>query len=239
MAARLALASIFWCAMACMAAGGAVSTSNASPATAEQVLDRAEAAEAAIRDVRLKFTQVTRLKATAEEQETVGELVVLKSPERFKVTFMSPVRQIAYYDGSRLVLYYPETRQAFRQKAALADLSRLIGVNPASPAGTFRRGYRASLAGCDGTGCRIVFSRTTAAGAVDAAGEAAWKVRVSATTWLMEDASFENSEIRISLKCRDYLINRGLNAESIRLALPKGVEIVEGIPQISGQEWAR
>ena len=197
-----------------------------APVTVERVLDRIQAAEDGIRDVRLKFVQVTRLKATGEEQATSGELSVLKSPERFRVTFASPVRQVANYDGACLVLYYPETGQAFCRKASPEDLSRLIGVNPASPAGGFRRGYGAALSGCDGEGCRIAFSRT-------GGGGQAWNVRVSATTWLMEEAWFENDEIRISMRCGGYRINRGLGPANFRLVLPRGTEVIEGIPQLS------
>ncbi len=59
--------------------------------TVESVLASLEAAESRMHDVTLAFRQVTRLKATADEQETRGELMVLRSPERFRVRFTAPV----------------------------------------------------------------------------------------------------------------------------------------------------
>ncbi len=187
-------------------------------------MDLAEAAEEAMRDVKLKFTQVTQLKVTAETQEMNGELTLLKSPERFKVQFTSPTTHLFHYDGSRLVLFFPETGQAFRQEATLEDLTGLLGINPAASVKIFREGYRISLLGCFDQSCRLSFERTTPP-------ELIWNVQVSATTWYLEEASFENDEIKVILRFYDYQVNRGLSATSLFLKLPEDTTMYEGLPQ--------
>ena len=76
----------------------------------------------------LTFDQVTLLKATADTQTTTGELAVMSKPERFKVRFLSPVEQVAVYDGTSLTVYFPAAEQAFRQQATAEQLSLMLGM---------------------------------------------------------------------------------------------------------------
>ncbi len=190
-------------------------------------MERIGAAEDALKDARLKFVQVTTLKGTADTQETKGELSFLKSPERFLVRFTSPVAQVIAYDGSHLTMFFPETEQAFRQKANAKELKMLLGVNPASPLKSFRKGYRAALDRCTDGSCLLSFEKDDRPGLV-------WRVKVSSSTWRLEEASFENEEVKVVLKCYDYLVNRGLSVESFALKMPRDTEIHEGIPRFFG-----
>ncbi|MEK7766754.1 MAG: outer-membrane lipoprotein carrier protein LolA [bacterium] len=214
--------------LAAAAISATVPAAGAPPSTAEEVLARVEAAESAIRDMVLTFRQETRLHATGDAQETVGELALTRGPERFRVRFTKPVSQTAVFDGKVLQLYLPDAGQAFRQQSSADDLARLIGLNPAAAASSFRRGYDAALTGCDAAGCTLRFTRT------GERKETAWTVRVSASTWLLEEASFDNGEIAVVLKCSGYRINKGLPAKTFRLALPAGTDVQEGLPQLFG-----
>ena len=116
-------------------------TATASGAAAvEEILARVQAAEDSAKDVSLAFRQTMYLKATGDAQTTKGTLALLRSPERFRVTFTAPARQEALYDGTFLWLYLPEAGQAFRQKAGPDELARVLGLNPAEPVRSFRRG---------------------------------------------------------------------------------------------------
>ena len=191
------------------------------------MLGSLDAAEGRLRDVSLEFRQLTRLKATGDTQETRGEVMVLRSPERFRVRFTAPVEQVAVYDGTRLTLYLPGAGQAWRQKATPAELARLLGLNPAAPVTSFRRGYRAALAGCDGTSCGLEFTR-------EGTPPLVWHVRVSATDWTMQEAWFENTEVRVALVCSRYRANRGLTPAAFRLTLPRETDIQDGMPRVFG-----
>lgn len=195
--------------------------------TADSVMASLQAAEARMKDVTLAFRQTTALKATGDSQETRGELSLLRAPERFRVRFTSPAEQIAVYDGIRLTLYLPEAGQAWRQKATAAELARLLGINPASPVSSFQRGYRTVLEGCDEASCRLAFTR-------DGEPPLTWHVRVNARDWTMEEAWFENKEVKVTLACTAYRVNRGLTPRSFRLVLPKDTEVQEGLPRIMG-----
>lgn len=191
------------------------------------ILGRIGQAEDALHDVSLKFSQTTVLRATADVQTTTGDLAVLKKPERFRVRFLAPVRQIAVFDGAALTLYYPESEQAFRQRATAEQLALMLGVNPAEPVRSFRRGYAARLEGCGKGQCRLAFSRGQPA-------ELTWHVTVSSSTWLMSDAWFENPEVRVTLKCYDYVVNAKMSPKDFRLKLPASVDVQEGLPQMGG-----
>jgi len=191
------------------------------------ILRQVEQAEQAMHDVTVKFSQTTLLRATADVQTATGDLAVLKKPERFRVRFLAPVRQTAAFDGESLTLYYPETNQAFREHASAEQLALMLGVNPAAPVNSFRRGYTATLEGCgDGT-CRLGFTRGKPA-------ELTWHVTVSSSTWLMTEAWFENREVRVTLKCYDYVVNANLSPKDFRLKLDPSVDVQEGLPQMGG-----
>ena len=88
----------------------------------------------------------------------------------------------------------------------------------------FSKGYDASLLGCGAERCRLSFK--------DPARPAlAWNITVSASTWALEEASFEDDEMKMTLKCFGYRVNRGLSASSLRLELPSDVEMYEGLPK--------
>ncbi len=202
----------------------------APSATAQEttdVLGRVQAAEDAIRDVSLRFRQTTRLKATGDRQVTEGDLALQRVPERFRVRFTSPVEQTAVFDGKALWLWLPGAEQAFKQRATSEDLARLLGLNPAAPVRSFRRGYEARVEGRDGEGIRLSFTR-------GAPAPMRWMVRVSATDWLMREASFENDEVGVSLACYDYRVNRGQKPATFRMTLPKGTEVSDGLPLMPG-----
>jgi outer membrane lipoprotein-sorting protein len=193
----------------------------------DEVLTRVAEAERGIRDLAVSFRQETLLKATGDRQEITGELLALRSPERFRVSYTSPVRQVAVYDGKVLVLHFPETGQAFRQRADARDLTRMVGVNPLAPLEIVRRGSSARLAGCDRGSCRLEFSR-------GGKTPVSWTVRVSSTTWLLEEASFASAEIRLTVACSDYRVNRGLSASVFSASLPPGTDVQEGLPDLLG-----
>lgn len=222
-------------ALICALASGADAPSPVVTGTAtgqeavDLVLSRVEAAEDSTRDVSLRFTQTMLLKATGDSQSTTGTLALLRSPERFRVAFTTPTEQVALYDGTYLWLYLPEAGQAFRQKAGSDDLARVLGLNPAEPVRSFRRGYRASLAGCDGRGCTLDFTR-------GGASPMTWHVRLSSSTWQMVEAWYENEEVKVSLSCYDYRVNRSPSPRSFKLTLPKDVEIQEGLPMLFGRQ---
>lgn len=205
-----------------------VPTATATGGPADGVLARVQAAEDRIRDVSLKFRQVTLLKGTGDTQATTGQLALLRAPERFRVRFTSPAEQVALYDGAFLWLWLPEVGQAFRQKATAEDLGRILGINPAEPVRSFRRGYRARPGTCDGTGCTLDFVR-------EGAQPMTWHVRVSATDWRMEEAWFENEEVKVTLSCYDYRVNTGLTGRDFRLKLPRDAEVQDGIPMMFGR----
>ena len=207
--------------------GAAPGLSTTPSGGVEDLLARIQGAEDRIKDVSLTFRQTTLLKATGDSTSTTGTLALLRAPERFRVTFTAPASQVALYDGTYLWLYLPAAGQAFRQKAGSQDLARVLGLNPAEPVRSFRRGYRASLAGCDARGCTVDFAR-------GGSSPMTWHVRVSATTWRMEEAWFENEEVRVSLSCYDYRVNRKLTPRAFRLALPGDVEVQDGIPMMFG-----
>lgn len=208
-----------------LAAG--LASAGSSTLTLESVLASMQAAEGRLHDVTLSFRQVTSLKATGDTQETRGELVLMRSPERFRVKFTAPVEQIAVYDGTRLTLYLPDAGQAWRQTATSAELARMLGINPASPVGSFRRGYATALRGCDESACRLDFTR-------EGAPPLTWHVRVGRKDWTLEEAWFENTEMKVSLHCANYRINRKLTSRSFRLALPRDTEVQEGLPNLFG-----
>jgi len=211
-------------------AGQAVRTAppDRFPATAEEVIARVDAFEALVVDMQVRFVQTTVLKATAESSEMAGELTMMKNPERFMVRFTKPVEQTVVFDGKSLVLYYPETGQAFRQAASHDEVARLIGVNPAAPVRSFGNGSRARLVGCGGEGCRLAFE-----GGPPGIN---WKILVSATEWNLIDAEFENEEMGIVVRCSDYRVNRGLDTGRFRVKLPPGTEIFDGIPGFAPQK---
>ena len=103
-----------------------VSPAVVSAETAEGVIERIEAAEKEVNGARLKFSQETTLKGAGEKQELLGNLAILKEPDRFHVEFTSPVEQIVHYDGSHILVYFPETAQAFRQIAAPEYMSDFL-----------------------------------------------------------------------------------------------------------------
>ncbi len=61
-----------------------------------------------------------------------------------------------------------------------------------------------------------------------------WHVRVSATDWTMQEAWFENTEVRVTLACSGYRTNRGLVAKDFRLTLPRDTEVQDGLPRMFG-----
>jgi outer membrane lipoprotein-sorting protein len=231
-----ALAAVLFPALvlAAQPAGAPGESAQGSPVTAdpgglkaEEVMARVAMAESRMRDVTLDFTQSTTLKATADTTMVAGELKVLKSPGRFRLKYRHPGKQEAVFDGKSITLYLPEAGQAFRQGTTGGELSRVLGMDPSAPLASFSRGYRTSLVGCDRVSCVLSFESVRDPGM-------AWKVRVSASTWLMEEAVFENSEIRVNMSCANYRANRGLKASGFRLSLPKGTEVVDGLPQLFG-----
>lgn len=211
--------------------------------TAEDVIARVEAAEKEIRDVRLKFVQRTALRGTGETQEMMGSLALLKSPDRFDVRFTAPVEQRVHYDGRDLVVFFVETAQAFRQKAKPEDLAGILGLNPADAVGSFRKGYRAALLGCERDECRISFKPENPAdggGSPRAAIHGAeWTVTVDRETWRLKVASFTTGDVEVSLRCHDYRVNGGLTTKDFVFKLPEGVEVHEGLPLLFGGRRAR
>ncbi len=203
----------------------APSSTSAEPGA--DVLAKVQAAEDRIRDVFMRFRQTTRLKATGDRQVTEGDLSLQRSPERFRVRFTSPVEQVAVFDGKALWLHLPGAGQAFKQRATAEDLARLLGLNPAAPVRSFRRGYEAKVEGRDGAGVRISFTRGGAA-------PMRWLVNVSATDWLMREAGFENDEVGVSLACYDYRVNRGIKPATFRMHLPPETEVSDGLPLMPG-----
>jgi len=203
----------------------AVSTAFSSTEGVDSILAEVSKAEKGLKDVAFNFVQRTALKGTGETQEVTGEVRMLRSPERFRVDYTSPVRQVAIYDGKNLLLYLPEVGQAFRQKASLAELEKMIGFNPAQMMEAFSGGYTPELKGCQGGKCALVFrpgdlSRTS------------WNVVLSSGTWLVDEVSFENSDMIMSIKCSGYMVNSGMTAGKFRFKLPPGTEVLDGIPML-------
>lgn len=205
-----------------------LSAAGISATGVDDVLGRIEAAEASLADVALKFRQETRLKATGDVQVTTGDLALQRKPERFRVRFASPVEQTAVFDGTTLQLHIPDSGQAFRQKATAAELERLIGLNPVSASASFRRGTTPKLLSRDAKTCRLEFTRPGPGPAT------AWKVKVNAVTWLLEEAVLDSADLSVKLVCTAYRVNRGLPARTFTLALPKGTEVQDGLPQLMG-----
>lgn len=203
---------------------------SASPADAlADALRRIEAAEAALKDVTVGFRQETRLKATGDVSVTTGTLALQRDPQRFRVTFISPASQIAVFDGKILQLYLPDAGQAFRQPATETGLEKLIGLNPAAASRSFRQGFAPALLSRDAKVCRLEFRREGGGGPA-----AVWRLTVSASTWLLAEAAMETPELAVVLRCSGYRVNRGLPAKTFSLALPKGTDVQEGLPQLMG-----
>ncbi len=222
------------CLAAALIAGGAAAESTvfAEPAAAggtlssDAVMEAVREAERAIRDLSLDFTQKTVLKGMGEEQVVTGRVRMLRKPERFRMEYLTPVRQVMVYDGTRLLLYLPETGQAFRQKADMKELRRLLGFDPSSPVDFLSGGQAAELEGCAGGKCtlRLVPSET---------GGTVWRVRLDVRTWLVDEVSFDNSDMTLSIRCDNYRVNRGLTAKSFRFRIPPGTEVEEGLPMMT------
>jgi outer membrane lipoprotein-sorting protein len=198
-----------------------------SPSDILSVLQAVKQAQSDVRDISFSFIQKTTLKGAGEPQEVRGKIIMTTKPERFRVDYESPVRQVALYDGKTILIYMPETGQAFRQKAGGLDLKKMLGFDPTAPLGAFEGRYSPELNGCAGGTCRITFKPGDQAGTV-------WTVALESGKWLVSEISFENSDMSMSIICSGYQLNRGLKAKAFRFRLPPDTEVVEGLPMLMG-----
>lgn len=199
----------------------------------DEVLARVEAAEGRVSDMSAKFRQETRLAGTGERQVITGEFEVIREPARFRIRYTSPVEQVVVFDGKELIMYFPETGQAFRQKTTLADISRLIGIDPAAPTKAMRDRYEAKLGECGDKSCKIVFSVAPEARRQGAA-DLTWRVKLSRDTWMVEEAEMDTGEIEMKIRVFQYRPNQGLEPGSLGPDLPPGTDVFDGIPQLFG-----
>jgi len=194
-----------------------------STVSVDSILDALDAREKSIKDISLRFEQKTSLKETGDAQTTSGRIRILRSPERFVVTFDSPAESTAAYDGKQLLLYFPDTGQAFSQKASLDDIGKLVGISPVSPIKQLGDRFKASLGGCSKSTCVLNFA--------EVGSEAVrWRILVDSKEWLVRGAVLENDEILIELNWFDFKVNQGLKASDFRIKLPENVVIEEGGP---------
>lgn len=201
--------------------------------TIDDVLGEIERAESQMTDISAKFRQETKLLGTGEKQVIVGSFEILRNPERFRIKYVSPVEQVVAFDGEWLTMYFPETGQAFRQKTTLADISRLIGIDPAAPTRNMRDNFDARLGECGDKSCKIIFSMKDARGEEKADGpDLTWRVRVSRANYMVEEAEMASDEIEMKIRIYQYLANQGIKAESLKLNLPPGTNVFDGIPQL-------
>ena len=189
------------------------------------ILKAVRKAEGGIHDLSFSFVQKTTLKGAGEPQEVKGNIRMTRQPERFRVDYESPVRQVAIYDGKTILLYMPETGQAFRQKAGNMDLKKMLGFDPTAPLGAFEGRYNPELKGCDAGSCRISFKPGDKAGTT-------WSMALDTGKWLVSEISFDNSDMSMSISCADYRVNRGLKSGTFRFKLPPGTDVIEGIPML-------
>jgi len=218
----------------CLLAGNPVISAEPSggssrPASTDMaaVLKAVKKAESGIRDLSFSFVQKTALKGAGEPQEVTGKITMTRNPERFRVDYESPVRQVAIYDGKTLMVYMPESGQAFRQKAGDMDLKKMLGFDPSAPLGAFEGRYQPEITGFEGGICRISFKAGDKAGTV-------WNMALDSGNWLVSEISFDNSDMNMTIICSDYRMNRGVKAGIFRFKLPPGTEVVEGIPMLMG-----
>jgi len=208
-------------------AGSATISVDSAPLALESILKSVRQAEADIKDMSFSFRQKTALKGAGEPQEVVGKVIMTRKPERFRVDYESPVRQVAIYDGENIMLYMPETGQAFRQKAGRMDMKKMLGFDPSAPMGAFEGRYSPELAGCADGVCRISFKPGDPAGT-------AWKLAIDSGNWLLNEISFENSDMSMTITCTNYRLNTGLKAKAFKFILPPGTEVIDGIPILMG-----
>lgn len=189
------------------------------------ILKEVRKAEAGIKDLSFSFVQKTTLKGAGEPQEVAGKIRMTSKPERFRVDYESPVRQVAIYNGKTLMLYMPETGQAFIQKAGDMDLKKMLGFDPTAPLGAFEGRYNPELKGCSAGICRILFTAGDKSNTV-------WTMELDSGNWMVSEITFENSDMTMSIFCRDYRANSGMKPGVFRFKLPPDTEVIDGIPML-------
>jgi outer membrane lipoprotein-sorting protein len=218
----------------------AIAVAIGSPAwsdlSIEEIIGNIEKRESGIKDVSLKFRNEMRLRATGDKQIITGDIAMLKEPQRFRVHYRSPVEQVAFYDGSALLIYFPATGQAVRQKASMMELTRMIGINPVAPTKFLKEENQAKLVDCGKKSCILEVRRETGKESEEGSEveerARTWRIKVSIDTWLVEEASMKDDEFEISISCQQYRINEGIEAKDLAIRLPEGTEIIEGMPQL-------
>lgn len=199
----------------------------------DEVLGEIERAESRTNDISAKFRQETKLLGTGERQVITGEFAIIRKPERFRIKYTSPVEQAVTYDGEWLTMYFPETGQAFRQKTTLADISRLIGIDPAAPTRNMRDHFDAKLGDCGEKSCKIVFSAKGPGGADEAdSPDLTWRIRVRRVDFMVEEAEMASEEIEMKIRIYQQRTNQGLRPDSLGPNLPPGTDVFDGIPQL-------
>ena len=191
------------------------------------VLKAVKQAESRIHDLSFSFTQITSLKGAGDPQEVRGHIKMTRKPDRFRVDYESPVKQVAIYDGKTILVYLPETGQAFRQKAFGIDLKKILGFDPSAPLGVIEGQYNPEFVGCSAGICRISFKSGDKSGT-------SWAMSLDSSNWQASEISFENSDMTMKIICREYLSNQGIKAGTFRFVLPPDTEVIEGIPMLMG-----
>ena len=191
------------------------------------VLKAVKQAESRIHDLSFSFTQITSLKGAGDPQEVRGHIKMTRKPDRFRVDYESPVKQVAIYDGKTILVYLPETGQAFRQKASGIDLKKILGFDPSAPLGVIEGQYNPEFVGCSAGICRISFKSGDKSGT-------SWAMSLDSSNWQASEISFENSDMTMKIICSEYLSNQGIKAGTFRFVLPPDTEVIEGIPMLMG-----
>ncbi len=158
----------------------------------EDIIGAMREAETGVSDIRVEFRNEMRLRATGDRQVITGDLAMIKKPQRFLVRYSSPVEQLAAYDGTALMLYFPATGQAVRQKATMDELTRMIGVNPVAPTDFFGKGRKARLISCGKKACILEVSEEREGGEEEDSGKdkapaATWRLKIDVESWLLEE----------------------------------------------------
>lgn len=83
--------------------------------TVEDILDKMQAAESQIKDLKFKFTQEIEFKVVGEKHRIEGELI-FKHPGRIVYKQIKPREQLIVSNGKKLWIYNPVTRQVYVDK---------------------------------------------------------------------------------------------------------------------------
>ena len=127
-------------------------------ANAASIMQRAEAANSAIRSLEADFTQVLTVPLLESTQRSRGKLY-LSRPGKFSMRFTDPAGDLLVADGRSVWMYYPSTDRKQVIKASVAAAGEEIDFHRQFLSNSAAR-YNASLGGTESVGGQQTYALT-------------------------------------------------------------------------------